>query len=326
MSGARARFPPTVAVVGPTGTGKTGLAAALADRYACRLISCDAVQVYRGLDAATAKPSGAERRHRWALVDWLPPERDADLGRWVRAAEAELVEAARRDELPVVVGGTGLYLRGLAKGVTPAPRRRPELRARLDAIARRRGVPFLHRMLRRIDPEAAARLRPGDRQRIVRALEVRLVDPASRPAPLQTDWRGPDRFPLLRLGLRLPRERLAERLDARVEEFFAAGLVDEVRRLLGQGVPRSANALKAIGYREVVAWLEEGGAPDRLPQVIELVKRNTRRYAKRQMTWFRGEPGVRWLEADAPGLVDAAERIVIEWLREIGAREPRRRL
>lgn len=298
----------TLALLGPTGTGKTALACAIADRLPARLVSCDAIQVYRGLEAASAKPTAEERRHPWALVDWVEPDDPVDLGRWVRAAERELRAARDAGQVPVVAGGTGLYLRGLAKGVAAAPGRNEPLRRRLDALAARRGAGFLHRVLGRLDPASAARLGTGDQARLVRALEVRMLTGVALSTLQAASWRGPDRFPLLRVGLDLPRALLYERLDRRVERFFAAGLVDEVRALLDQrGLPPSANALRGIGYREVVEWLTGRSAARDLDELVALVQRNTRRYAKRQMTWFRREHGTRWFDARDP---EFAERVI----------------
>lgn len=297
--------PPVVAIYGATGTGKTRLAVELADRLPCRLISCDALQVYRDFRVATEKPRGAEARHPWALVDWAEPTRDVNLGDWVRAAEAEIRAAHAAGEVPVVAGGTGLYLRGLLKGVAAAPPRAPALRRRLAALAERHGVPFLHRVLSRLDPASAARLAPRDRQRVVRALEVRLASGASLAALQGGGFTRPDRFATLRVGLALPRELLYARLDARAAGYLAAGLVEEVRWLLEtRRVPRDANAFRALGYREVLAHLEAGTGPGGEAALLERIQRDTRRYAKRQITWFRGEAGTTWYDPREPGLPD----------------------
>jgi tRNA dimethylallyltransferase len=297
-----------VALFGPTGTGKTALACAIAERVPCRLISCDAVQVYRGLEAASAKPTADERRGEWALVDWVEPTQDVNMGAWVRAAEAEIREAHRRGLVPLVAGGTGLYLRGLAKGVAEAPARDEALRRRLRRLAARHGGPeWLHRVLRRLDPELAAQLGARDEQRVVRGLEVRLRTGRALSEMQGGGWRGPDRWPLLRVGISVPREVLYPRLDRRVELFFAAGLVAEVRDLLErEGLPAEANALRGLGYREVTDWLTGRSEARSLDEVVEEVQRNTRRYAKRQMTWFRKETPATWHDAREP---DLAERI-----------------
>ena len=297
--------PPVVAIYGATGTGKTRLAVELADRLPCRLISCDALQVYRDFRVATEKPRGDEARHPWALVDWAEPARDVNLGEWVRAAEAEIRAARTAGEVPVVAGGTGLYLRGLLKGVAAAPPREPALRARLDALAGRHGVPYLHRVLTRLDPATARRLAPRDRQRVIRALEVRLAAGASLAALQGDGFARPDRFPALRIGLAVPREQLYPRLDARAAGYLAAGLVEEVRWLFEtRRVPRAANAFRALGYREALEHLEGGSGPGGEAVLLERIQRNTRRFAKRQATWFRGEAGTEWHDPREPGLAD----------------------
>lgn len=300
MSGGEPALPAALAIFGATGCGKTDLALALADRVPCHLISCDAVQVYRDLRAATAKPFAQQRRHQWALIDVQPPDRDVDAGQWVRWAEAELRWAARAGRLPVLVGGTGMYLRALTKGIAPAPPRDPVRRAALQAREATRGVAYLHRLLVRLDPQAARAIQPNDRQRLVRALEVRLGTGRSLHAWQADGWRGPDRLRLVRWGLYRPRAELYAALDARVERFFADGLIAETRWLRETlGLSAERNALRAIGYRETAAFLAGTGASS-AAALVELVKRNTRRYAKRQATWFRSEPDCLWLEADDP--------------------------
>ncbi len=305
---------PLLAIYGPTGTGKTALAVRVADLLPVHLVSCDAVQVYRDLRAAAAKPEGPEWRHPWALVDVVEPTRDVDMGWWVRAAEAECRWAWSAGRLPLVAGGTGMYLRGLVKGLAPAPPRDEIIRARLRGLAARHSVPWLHRVLSRLDRQTAARVRPRDEKRIVRALEVRLATGRSLSALQGDAWRGPDRFPVLRVMLDMPRGELYARLDRRVARFFGRGLVAEVRWLLGaRGVPSSANALKGIGYREVVASLR-GDEPGDGLTLLERVQRSTRRYAKRQWTWFRGEPTDLVLDARRP--VDELAAEVVALVRE----------
>ena len=298
---------PVVALFGPTGTGKTAFACALADRLACRLVSCDAFQVYRGLDAATAKPEGDERRHRWALIDWVEPDDPVDLARWVAAAEAELEAAWREGTIPVVAGGTGMYLRGLLKGIvraTPADRR---LRERLESLEARRGAGFLHRVLGRLDPDLARRVAPADLRRIVRGIEVRLA--TGRPlSTLQAGgWKGPDRWPVVRIGLDLPRDELDALLDRRVVHFFERGLLEEVERLRRErGLGARSNAMRAIGYAETLAFLEQRSEARTLDELIGLVQRQTRRYARRQRTWFRRETPALWLDPRADDALDRA--------------------
>ncbi len=281
-------------VLGPTAVGKSELAVRASERFAGEIVSVDSMQVYRGFDRGTSKPDAATRRrvpHHG--IDLADPSQDFSLGDFVRSAEEAIAGIRARGRLPVMVGGTGLYLRGLLKGIIDAPRRDPEVRARLIAIDRRRGPAALHRMLARVDPETAARILPGDRQRIVRAIEVY----RERREPLSSLIRrtpfAEDRYPAVKIGLSMDRAALYRRIDARVVRFFADGLVEEVRGLLDAGVPRGANAFKALGYREILRHLD---GEIRREEAVMLTQRQTRRYAKRQWTWFRREPGVTWFE------------------------------
>lgn len=276
--------------------------------------------MYRGFDIATAKPTAAERRvvpHH--LIDCVDPVVDFTVADYVREAERAVAGIHARGRTAVVVGGTGMYLRGLLRGVVDAPPRDAALRERLRRIAERRGPRTLHRMLSRQDPSAAARIAERDVQRIVRAIEVaRLGDaPLGETIRRNGTWQdGHERFGSVKFGLHVPRRELVARLDARVDRFFAAGLVDEVRGLLDRGVPPGANAFKAIGYREVLEAIRQGTDP-RL--TIERVRVRTRQFSKRQMTWYRREKNIVWLptgnEPEALG-----ERIASSWQGSAGVR------
>ncbi len=306
--------PAIVALFGATATGKTAVACALADRMPLHLISCDAFQVYRDLCAATAKPAGAELRHRWALVDDLEPTEEINLGRWVRAAEIEIERGWAAGCIPLVVGGSGLYLRGLLKGVAEAPARDPLLRQRLHALGERRTTGFLHRVLSRLDPVSARRIMPGDRQRLVRALEVRLLSGTALSELQGGAWSRPDRFDVLRIMLELPRAELYARIDARAEAFLQNGLVEEVRWLLEErALSPEANALRAIGYREVVAWLAARRAGGEPFDLAERIRRNTRRYARRQITWFTKEVPAHRFDPRDDRLIDKIQALIASW-------------
>jgi tRNA dimethylallyltransferase len=292
--------------------GKSEVAVRVAERVGGEVVGCDALQVYRGLDVATAKPTPVQRaRAPHHLVDVVGPGERFSLGEWVRSAERAIEGIARRRRVPVVAGGTGLYLRGLLRGIVSAPAPDPALRERLRRMASRFGAPRLHRWLDRLDPDSARRLAPTDRQRVTRALEACLGGARwSDGLRAEGTWGGRvERYPALKIGLDLDSKVLGPRLDARVTGFFEGGLVDEVRALLAAGIPAQAQALKAIGYREVVEALERGEDAE---ATSEAVRRSTRRYAKRQRTWFRSEPGVRWLDA-AQGAEALTEAVVAAW-------------
>lgn len=231
------------------------------------------------------------------LVDELDPEDNFTLARFVRRAERAIESIRARGAQPILVGGTGMYLRGLLRGIVPAPEIDPALRRRLREMHERRGESAMHRWLQRVDPESAARLAPGDRHRVAHALEWWLVSRTRWSERLEKlgTWAGrEERYRCLKLGLDAGSEWLKPKLEQRVEQFFAAGLVEEVRSLLASGVSPECNAFRAIGYREVARALLDGGP---MEEVIDRVKIHTRRYAKRQRTWFRQEPGVVWLDA-----------------------------
>jgi tRNA dimethylallyltransferase len=287
-----------LAVVGPTAVGKSAFAMRACELFGGEIVSVDSMQVYRGLETATSKPAEGDRaRVPHHGIDLADPGEDFSLGDFVRSAERSIDGIRQRGRIPVLVGGTGLYLRGLLRGVVEAPRRSPRLRARLQTLAERRGVAWLHRMLRRVDPATASRLPERDRQRIARALEVFFSARRPLSSLIGASPFGEDRYEAVKVGLVMQRDELYRRIDARVDGFFAAGLVEEVRGLLAKGCPPSANALKALGYREVLSHLRGERS---LEEAMALTRRNTRRYAKRQWTWFRKEPGVAWFEVD-PG-------------------------
>jgi len=307
--------PALLVVVGPTGTGKSSLALALAEALDGEIVGCDALQVYRGFDAATAKPSLEDRRRvPHHLIDGIDPRRDFTLADYVLRADRSIAEIHRRGRVPLVVGGTGMYLRGLLRGVLSAPPRDAELRARLRSIVERGGARHLRAWLERIDPASARRIPPADLQRTIRAIELAREPGGSWTERLRRagTWSGSsERYPTLKIGLDFERDALHRVLDARVDRFFSSGLVEEVRRLLRRGVPAGANAFKAIGYREVLGALQRGDDPE---QVTDAVKLATRRFSKKQRTWFRGEQALEWLDPrqNRPGLV---ERVADSWRR-----------
>jgi tRNA dimethylallyltransferase len=297
VSAARTTEPLVVLILGPTGSGKTALSLALAERFHGEIVSCDSVAVYRGMDLGTAKPSASERaRVPHHLIDVADPDEPFTAGVYSRAARAALNDIAGRGHLPIVTGGTGLYLRALTEGLFPGPERHEPLRERLRQSAQKRGTAWLHRLLARLDAASAARIHSNDLPKLIRAIEVCL---ASRQPMSQVLSRDPlTGFRLLRVGLNPPRQRLYQRLNERCAAMFAAGLVEETRGLLERF--GAVKALDSLGYRQGLAVL---AGTMTVEAAIAAAQQGHRNYAKRQMTWFRREPDVHWIE----GFGDDAE-------------------
>jgi tRNA dimethylallyltransferase len=278
-------------VAGPTASGKTALAVALARRLGGEIVNADSQQVYRGLDVGTAKPTAEERAaapHH--LLDLVDPGEGMDAARFAALADAAIADVVARGRVPIVAGGTGLYVRTLLHGVVEAPGRDPALRARLEEDAARLGRPALHARLVAVDAEAAARIRPNDLVRVVRALEI--AAGGRRPSELYAAHAfRPDRYDALLVALDPPRAELHARIDVRVEAMFAGGLLDEARALLAR-FPGALPGRLPIGYVEAVACVR--GELDEA-EAIRRVQVAHRRYARRQVIWLRRERGVEWL-------------------------------
>ena len=288
--------PLAVILLGPTGSGKTALSLALAERFNGEIVNCDSVAVYRGMDLGTAKPSNEERAQvPHHLIDIADPDEPFTAGEYSRRDRAALGEIAERGRLPIVTGGTGLYLRALTEGLFAGPARREELRARIRESADRLGPAWLHKLLTRIDPPTAERIHPNDMPKLIRAIEVCIATGERMSAVLNDEQKNRDPltgFRLLRIGLNPPRAALYERLNQRCAEMFAAGLVEEARVLLARY--GTVKTLHSLGYHQALTVLD-GTATEQ--QAIEAVQQGHRNYAKRQLTWFRREPDVHWLEA-----------------------------
>jgi tRNA dimethylallyltransferase len=308
---------PLLVLVGPTGVGKTDVAVRLAARLPLEAVNADSRQVYRGMDIGTGKPTAVERAalpHH--LLDVVDPSERYHAARFRREA-LEAIEAIRgRGRLPLVVGGTGLYVRALLKGLHPAPPADPALRRELEASLSALGPEALHRRLAARDPITAARLHPRDRVRIVRALEVDVLGGAG---PATADWRGAvPPYRLIMVGLRQSREVLARRLADRVRDMVARGMMDEVRRLFAAGYDDTLPAMGGIGYRQFGAVLR-GEMTE--AEAVRLMTRDAVRYAKRQMTWFARDPEIRWLDVDVVGGPAGAAAAIEGWVHEEGLRE-----
>ena len=304
-------LPRLVVILGPTASGKSALGIRSAEELGGEVLVCDSTQVYRHFDIGTAKvPRGEQRGIPHHLVDLVEPHEIFTAGDYRRHALDVLEDLRRRNKVPVLTAGTGLYLRALLEGLADAPTRSEELRERLRAKVRKRGAASLHRFLTRLDREAAVRIAPGDTQKIVRALEMRMlagktvgeIHRAGRDA-----LRG---YRVIKIGLNPPRPSLYARIDARVKAMLAAGWSDEVRRLLASGTPADAKPFQFIGYAQLRAYVEGRSSLD---ASIAQVQLETRRFAKRQMTWFRKELAVHWLPSfgDDPAVVAAAIAVIL---------------
>jgi tRNA dimethylallyltransferase len=286
-----------VAVLGPTASGKSALGLALAERLDGEIVNCDSTAVYRGFDIGTDKVASEDQRgipHH--LVDIVEPTAEYSAADYARDAAAAIEAIAARGRVPIVVGGTGFYFRALTRGLFPGPGKDAALRARLEAVARRGGVERLWRMVRRVDPASAERIQPRDRLRLVRALEVYLL--TGRPLTAHfAATRAPlaDRH-VVAIGLRLPAAMTAERVARRVDRQFERGLMAEVRGLLARGVPETARPFGGLVYRQALDLLHGRRDPD---ATRALIVQENRRYARRQLIWFRKEPTLEWF--DGPG-------------------------
>jgi tRNA dimethylallyltransferase len=289
---------PLIAIAGPTASGKSELALYLAERLGGEVVSYDSVQFYRGFDIGTGKlPPGERRGIPHHLLDCLDPAEPYTAGDFRREAAQVIEGIRRRGNLPILAGGTGLYLRALLMGLFEGPPRSEELRAELRALADRRGREFVHRLLRRLDPASAGRVDPRDLQKVIRAVEVCVV---SRQAISALQDRGREPLPgyqCFRIGLNPDRDELYARINRRVEKMFAEGLIEETRRMLMRPDAQAIKGLGSLGYRQVVAALR-GEVP--MEDAIGDTQIATRHYAKRQMTWFRREPEMNWF----PGFGD----------------------
>lgn len=303
--------PLLLVILGPTASGKSALSLDLARRLGGEIVNCDSMQVVRHLEIGTAKPSAEDRRQvPHHLFDLVEPGETFSAGAYMDAARKVCREIASRGRIPLVTGGTGLYLRALLEGIFAGPGRSDRYRRRIRLVLERKGPQFLHEALRRRDPKAAEGIAPADVVRVIRALEVRYLTgvPISSLRPGRSPLQG---FRVVKFGLSPPRQELYARINARVERMFRSGLVEEVRRLLAAGYPPEAKGFEALGYRHAIRVVQGTLG---VQEAIVLTQRDTRRYAKRQMTWFRREPDVHWIPR--PGEDPEAGRQVEAILRK----------
>ena len=309
---ADADAPRVIVICGPTAAGKTAAGIELSRAIGGEIVSADSMQVYRYMDIGTAKPSPAEQAEvRHHLIDIVDPDESFDAAAYAALGRHAVTEITRRGKTPVVVGGTGLYIKALLSGLFRSDARDPVIRDRLRAELQARGSAAMHARLARCDPQTAARLHPNDAVRILRAIEV--FEATGRPiSALQQEHRFTDTpFRALCIGLFIEREALYRRIDRRVEAMVAAGLEEEVRTLLAKGYGPELKSMQSIGYCHMAALI--AGAVER-EECLRTLKRDTRRFAKRQMTWFRAYPDIRWAAPEHPQDII---RLVEDFLREV---------
>jgi len=299
-------LPRLIVILGPTASGKSELGIALAEKLGGEILVCDSTQVYRHFDIGTAKVPPAEQHgipHH--LIDLVEPFEVFTAGDYARRATATLEDLRHRKVLPILTAGTGLYLRALVDGLAGAPTRSEELRSRLRERAELRGPNHLHLVLARLDPESAGRIARRDTQKIIRALEIRLLARKSVDEIHRAGRAGLQGYGVVKIGLAPARAALYAKIDQRVQTMIDLGWVDEVRKLIAQGVPSSAKPFQFIGYAQIAAYLEGKLS---LAAAIAQIQQSTRQFSKRQTTWFRKESGVHWLGGfgNDPRVVDAA--------------------
>ena len=295
-----------ICILGPTAVGKTEIAIQVAQRLNAEIVSLDSRQIYRGMDIGTAKPTpdqrGAVPHH---LIDCVEVDQPFSVAEYQQLADVAITEIHGRGKRTMAVGGAGLYFRGIIDGLFDGPGADTDIRAKLQREADEHGNTALHERLRRCDPAAADRVHPNNLVRVIRALEI--YELTGKPiSTLQGQWKKSEpRYPFRAFGLNIAREMLYRRIEDRADRMVEAGLIEEVKWLLDQGYPRNCVAMKSFGYKELIEYLD---GKRTLDEAIALLKQNTRRFAKRQLTWFRNDPRIEWLDisqfSSIDGIVD----------------------
>jgi tRNA dimethylallyltransferase len=309
MDGPVAQMPlstPVLVLIGPTAVGKTALSLALAERFSCEIVGLDSMQIYRHMDIGTAKATAEERaKVPHHLLDVVDPDEEYHVARYVTDAVTACREIIARGNRPLLVGGTGLYLKGLLEGLFEIPPVPEVVRASLSQRLAEEGRALLFAELEQCDPESAGRIHPNDTHRLLRALEIFLATGRSWSEHLREQKVRPALTKVLQVGLLCERNALYERINLRVEKMVEEGLLGEVEKLLAMGYDPGLKAMQSIGYRHMLQYLQGHWSWD---EALELLARDTRRYAKRQMTWFGNDPNIRWFApSDLPAIFDCVE-------------------
>jgi len=293
-------WPKVLVILGPTGVGKTKVSLEVADRLEGEIVCADSRQIYRLMDIGTAKPKPEERRRTvHHLIDIVDPDQKFTAADFADQAKMIIRDLIERKKIAIVVGGTGLYVRALTKGFFKGPRGDTRIRERLSKRAREKGKEFLHKKLSQIDPEAAKRIHPNNLIRVIRALEVyELTGVPISQLQKSRDYQKKE-FDFVKVGLNLDRRKLYENIEKRVDKMMAEGLLQEVKKLDRLGYSRDLSPLKTLGYKELFSYLDGDLS---LAEAVDMIKKNTRNYAKRQITWFNKENDLVWFDADLEGL------------------------
>jgi tRNA dimethylallyltransferase len=301
---------PLVVILGPTASGKSALGIELARRFDGEILVCDSTQIYKHFDIGTGKIPAAEQQGiRHHLVDLIEPDKVFTAGEYRRRAEVVLADLRRRGKLPIVTAGTGLYLRALLEGLADVPERSETIRARLRESAEKHKPKHLHAILGRLDPESAARIDSGDEQKTIRAIEMRLLAGKTRDEMFSAGRAPLEGFEPVKIGLAPGREELYARIHERIDGMIRAGWIEEVAGLVRSGIPPEAKPFQFIGYAD---WREYLGGNISRDEAVKKIQQSTRRFAKRQGTWFRRERDVEWLAGfgEDPEIISAAEKII----------------
>ncbi|MCB2183967.1 MAG: tRNA (adenosine(37)-N6)-dimethylallyltransferase MiaA [Desulfobulbaceae bacterium] len=291
-----------IVLIGPTAVGKTELSLTIAEDFGCEIISMDSMQIYKHMDIGTAKPSKEEQeRAPHHLIDFVDPAEQYNVARYVADAEASMQKVAQANHLPLFVGGTGLYMKGVLEGIFELPAVSGETKKRVQYILQDKGLPFLHAELSKVDPESASRVHPNDLQRTTRAMEIFIETgiPWSQHLHMHNKEKSKckERYDVVKIGLNYDRKLLYERINRRVDIMVDQGLLREVEGLLSMGYSRDLNAMQAIGYKHMIEFIDKKWQWEK---ALEYLARDTRRYAKRQLTWFGRDPEIKWFRPDKP--------------------------
>lgn len=305
---------PLVVIVGPTAVGKTDTAIIVAQKIGGEIISADSMQIYRHMDIGTAKPNRDEMKGiKHYMIDIVNPEEEFSVADFQRIAKAYIEDINKRGKLPIVVGGTGLYINSLVYNLDFTETiSDPELRENLRELARERGNEYLHEMLKRVDPEAAEKLHPNDIKRIIRALEVYHCSGKPMSQYHRTIKKEEVPYDLAMVGLRMNRKDLYRRIEQRVDKMIEEGLVEEVRELLDRGCTRDMTSMQGLGYKEIIGYLEGEYS---LEEAVSILKRDTRRFAKRQFTWFGRDDRIFWIDVEKYSSREEIADLIVKYVK-----------